>query len=252
MSSSAALRDIGPVPHPFGLPELLARAEAATGLAGKEQDGTPLPPFSRCPHVATLNEGSTVPLSRPRTRLRALAAACLSPSSSTSQRTGLQVERPHSHPQVLKAVVPLGQAQCSCRPGGLCCVCMSGRRYRENLGESLMGGRGLRRQEVPGWLCRAMSISQLPSIAWPLPPSPPHPAHPASLPLEPSPILLHSSLLPLQAPSLAFPTAASVLPPRLVRARTGLFYHLLCHQQPWGGAMPNPFYRWRNRGTTGS
>lgn len=39
--------------------------------------------------------------------------------------------------------MPLGQAQGSCRPGGLCCVCLSGGRYRENLGESLTGEGGL-------------------------------------------------------------------------------------------------------------
>ena len=145
-----------------------------------------------------------------------------------------------------------GQPQHCHRPGGLCCV-----HLRENLGDPVPLPQG--RLGDPDQLCPATSTrptaiqgspgaSARPSRLFPptlspsLPFWPGPPAYPVFLPHGPSPTPTP------QPPCCCVPVPES---PLHARPCAEHFHHILCHWQPWGGAMSTPFYRWRNRGKKG-
>lgn len=108
-----------------------------------------------------------------------LVTVWLSPSSFSGQRgqTGA-CSHPHSHSQALISADATGASLSAPAGLGVPAVCMSGRKYRENLGEPLMGAGGPKAGFVQPCLpCQLPPRHRIPG-ALPDPQGPFHPAPP--------------------------------------------------------------------------
>lgn len=122
-------------------------------LLGLQEKGTgrglPCPSYPECPYLASLDAGSGSQLNRPDVSPRAVPwwlsvclSVCLLPPPLAIEGRTRACSRPHSHPQMFtSANTTWASLSAPAGLGGLCCVCILGKRYRENPEEHLMGSR---------------------------------------------------------------------------------------------------------------